>query len=583
MEKVKTYLLQNYAKLQDLYLSMTLGNRIVSALLAMTLLISLGYLIVGSVQQADPRTQTVFIFNGHMFDRIQARAADTALANAGLRGHHWVGDKLQVPADRQHLFIGALALANVTAQTTTARQDTADGLNPWHNAKIMDQKMNAASEKTLAAAIKTLPGIAYATIISHKRPVWDRNVWSRTQQISASVTIEAIENKPLPIETITAIGNIVAPAFGITDMREIRIIDAQNNRSYDGSGEELSGAQGTYQRHQTRYQDEWNRRIFEHLPNIEGLRVETNVVLTTYRSEERFNIEHGKPTELTRHTMNYDFLREGYDRFFRPGQVAQWGSPLIDPTGNVTPRDRTEESRSESEHTNALQGTETKRAELPFIPQQVTISIRVPRDYIVDIWRAQNRLFGNPDATPTEADILAAEADFELATKRDIGKLIETYRLSNRQDPMDLVNITFYNRLLPEEEELTAWEHIVLFLQQNWQTLSLMGLVFSGLLVLWLISKPQKPEPIVIYEGLETPLEAIDARLEEKRRLEEEARRLAELADEEDEEFENSLGELGDLRSLRDEIAELIAKNPEAAAAVIRQWIGTSVLVEAKT
>jgi flagellar biosynthesis/type III secretory pathway M-ring protein FliF/YscJ len=56
-----------------------------------------------------------------------------------------------------------------------------------------------------------------------------------------------------------------------------------------------------------------------------------------------------------------------------------------------------------------------------------------------------------------------------------------------------------------------------------------------------------------------------------------------EAAAEEQKEFENSLGELGSIRSLREEIAELIAKNPEAAAAAIRQWIGNAVLVEAKS
>ena len=584
MAQLKTFLLQHYAKLQDLYLSMTLGNRIVSALLAVILFVSLGHLIVGGVQKADTRTQTVYVFNGYMFDRVQARAADSALASAGLRGHHWVGDRLQVPRDREHLFLAVLAAADVTVQSTTPRQDTADSLNPWHNAKIMDQKMNAASEKTLVAAIKTLPGIAEVTVISHKRPVWERNIWARTQQFSVSVTLEAIDNKPLPLETITAIGNIVAPAFGIVDMKEIRIVDARNNRSYDGIGEELGGSQGTYQRHQARYQDEWNRRLYEHLPNIEGLSIESTVRLTQYRTEEYFDVQHGKPTVLTEHQMGYEFDREGYNRFFRPGQVAQWGSPLIDPTGNVSPTDVTRERRGESEITNALQGRETKTTALPFIPQQVTISIRVPQDYIITILRERNRQLGlDSNVMPSGEEIEAEKQRFAQDTRQDVAKLIESYRVSNRQDPMDLVNIVFYTRVLPQEIELTAWEQFLLFLQQNWQTLSLMSLVFSGLAVLWFISKPQKPEPIVIYEGLETPIEAIDARLEEKRRLEEEARRLAEMQEEEEREFENSLGELGDLRSLRDEIAELIAKNPEAAAAVIRQWIGNAVLVEAKT
>jgi flagellar biosynthesis/type III secretory pathway M-ring protein FliF/YscJ len=121
-------------------------------------------------------------------------------------------------------------------------------------------------------------------------------------------------------------------------------------------------------------------------------------------------------------------------------------------------------------------------------------------------------------------------------------------------------------------------------MQQHWQNLGLMSLVFCGLAVLWLISKPQKPDSIVIYEGLETPLEALDARIAEKIRREEAAAAAdAAAADEEQEELENTLGDLGSIRSLKDEIAELIARNPEAAAAVIRQWIGNAVLVEAKS
>ena len=59
---------------------------------------------------------------------------------------------------------------------------------------------------------------------------------------------------------------------------------------------------------------------------------------------------------------------------------------------------------------------------------------------------------------------------------------------------------------------------------------------------------------------------------EEEQRLEEE--RLAA------EEAARNFGDLPTVYTLLDEIAELIQKNPEAAAAIIRQWIGTAVMME---
>jgi len=584
MEQVKTYFIQNYAKLKDLYLSMTLGNRIVAALLAATLFVSLGYLIAGSIKQADVSSKTVFLYNGHRFDQIQARAAEDAFAIAGLTDYQWVGDRIQVARDRLPRYIAELAKENITAPSSTPRQDTADSFSPFHHAKIMDTRMNAASERTTSAAIKWLPGIADAIVQTHKRPDWERNVWARKNVISVSVTLDTISRTPLPDETIVAVGNIVAPAFGITNMKEIRIVDVRNSKSYDGFGNEVGSAQGEYFRHQLRHQAEWNKRIIELLPAIEGLEVDTTVMLTTYRERRSLNVQHDRPTILTNHQMNYEFLREGYNRFFRPGQVAQWGSPLINPTGDETPSDRTEERRIESEVTNALPGTETNEEVLPYIPLRISASIRIPRDYVVALWRDTNRqMGGDPDAIPTPEALRALEEEISQTYRELVANLIGPHLESRREDPMDLVTIAFVQRILPVEVELTAWEQFVLFLKENWQNLGLMSLVFSGLAVLWLISKPQKPESIVLYEGLETPLEAIDARIAEKIRREEEAAAAAAAEEEELEEFENTLGELGSLRSLRDEIAELIARNPEAAAAVIRQWVGTSVLVEAKS
>ena len=75
---------------------------------------------------------------------------------------------------------------------------------------------------------------------------------------------------------------------------------------------------------------------------------------------------------------------------------------------------------------------------------------------------------------------------------------------------------------------------------------------------------------------------------EEERLAREEAERLvagAAMTEEERiaaEEAARNFDDLADVRTLLDEAAELIRTNPEAAAAIIRQWIGNAVLVEKK-
>ena len=584
MEHINAFIKQNYAKLKDLYLSMTFGNRVVAALLMTTLLLSLGYLIVGSIKAVDPSSKTTKLLDGYRFNSIEKGAAEIAFANAGLNGHTWLFDQLQVSTNKQAAYTSAIASGEVLEARGQARKVVSDQISPMISARMMDTKMLAARERDCVDAIKMIKGIANAEVITNKRPAWERNIWARTQITSVGVFVEAIENRPLSADAIGAIGNIVAPIFGITDMNEIRIVDTRHNRAYDGTGEQQGSAQSEYFRHQLRYQEEWNTRIYQHLPPIDGLKVDTSVVLTTYRSRSEFTVAHDTPTKLVTHELDYHYKQEGWKRFFRPGQVSQLGRTLIDPTGNETPNDLIDEKKRESEITNALPGMEAKQQQLPYIPLQVKTSIQVPRKHILAIWQERNRMLGgDPDARPTPEELLAEEEAFRTSTKRSIGKLIELYRLSSKDDPMDSVEVGYSDPLQSVVVELTTWQQFLLFLQRHWQSMGLMSLVFGGLVVLWSISKPPKPDNIVIYEGLETPMEAIDARIAERHRREEEEAAAAAAEEEAQREFENSLGELGSLRSLKDEIAELIAKNPEAAAAVIRQWIGNAVLVEAKT
>jgi flagellar M-ring protein FliF len=577
------YLKKIYAQLRDLYLSMTPGNRIVAALLITTLLVSLGYLIIGSIKPSDPRDKEIALYNGWNFTQDEQRAVEDALANAKLKAHHWVGDKLYVPAKQRATYAATIYEAKAVDTRGNARKEAALSLTPWASAKMMEeQKINAVAQD-VADYITAMGGIASASVVPSLRKTWDRNIWAKKDVFSVSVFVDTVSFKPLEDNTISAIGAAVQGAFYNTDLKEIKIIDRRNNRSYNGAGEELTGGPGDYLRQMTRYQEMFKDKIYNILPHIVGLQVETSVELTKHLSEKVFTVEHGKPTVLTQHVLGLDYSKVGYDRFGRPGQISQFSRPLIDPQADLAGGAKTTEKKHEEEHTNALQGQEANTEIVPFTPERVLATLHIPHKHVLETWYLENSKQGEIPSEPTVEELEAVKENIRQTTQRSVAQLLlPWWKARSNPDPLSLVTVEFYHTKEEPVVVLTAWEQIQVWLKQNWQSLSLMGLVLCGLCVLWSITKPPKPEPIMIVEGAETPLEVIEARvraeMEAKAAAEAEAAAVAEA--EREEEIERTLDSFGSIRSLKDEIAELIAENPEAAAAIIRQWIGNAVLVE---
>jgi flagellar M-ring protein FliF len=577
------YFKKLYAQLRDLYLSMTPGNRIVSGLLFTTLLVSLGYLIVGSIKTADPRAKEVALYNGWDFTREEQRAIEDALAAAKLTLHHGVGDKLMVPKSYQGTYAATIHEAKAVSTRGNARKEAALSLTPWASSKMMDKQEINAIALDVTDEIIHMKGIASASVIPSLRKDWDRNIWAKKEVFSVSVFVDTVSFKPLEDNTVSAIGAAVQGAFRNADLKEIKIIDRRNNRSYNGAGEELTGGPGDYLRQMTRYQEAFKDKIYNILPHIEGLQVETSVDLTKHLSEKLFTVEHGKPTVLTEHVLGLDYMKTGYDRFGRPGQISQFSRPMIDPQADRAGEARTTEKKHEQEHTNALQGQEANTEIVPFTPERVLATLRIPQKHVLETWYLENSKRGELPPEPTEEELETTRENIRQATQRSVAQLLMPWwKPKLNPEPLSMVTVEFYRSKEEPVVMLTTWQQVQLWLKQNWQSLSLMGLVLCGLCVLWSITKPPKPEPIVIVEGSETPLEVIESRIraemEAKAAAEAEAAAVAEA--EQEDEINRTLDSFGSIRSLKDEIAELIAENPEAAAAVIRQWIGNAVLVE---
>ncbi len=572
------YLKKLYAQLRDLFLSMTPGNRIIATLLAAVLVVSLGYLFVGSIRtDSSPEGKYVYLYNGWHFDNSEQRAAEDALSQKGLRAHEWVGDQLRVPKSLAAKYTAELADKKVVNPRGVSRMATASGFSPWETSTAMEEKMKQASASDLADAIALLPDIATAKVIPNVRRDFNRKNLQFQRIPSVAVIVEAKTYKPLSDDAVASIAGIVATGFGIVDRKDITITDSKNTKTYNGLGQEMGGNGTSYMREQTRYQEIWKDKIYNLFPYIRGLQVETSIVLTQTINERVFTVQHGEPTAVHEHLRGTDFLKQEADRFGRPGQIAQMSRPLIDPTAGQAAQAKTTEKTHEKENSNALQGSEKNFELIPLVPQKIVASLQIPRSHVRKHWLDKNTKKGEAPPEPTDEQLDAESVMIRDDMKKQVEMLLFPYR--DPKNP-EVVQITEYPDMPEEEHVATAWETFQIWLFENWQTLGLMGLVLAGLGVLWLITRPSKPEPIVIYEAPEVPLELLEARAKAEAQAAAAATEEGETYVDEDgvvrtlEPFSKSI------RSLQEEIAELVEENPDAAAAVLRQWIGTVVQAE---
>jgi len=568
------YVKQLYAQLRDLFLSMTPGNRIIASLLAAVLVVSLGYLLVGSVKtESTPEGKYVYLYDDREFEGDEKSSVESALAKDGLHAHDWIGNKLRVPKKLSAKYGATIAMANALIPRYNNRKTTVEGTSPWESGKAMENKKEQATARDLADAITLLPDIATAQVFPNSRREYNRKMLQFQWIPSVSVVVKAKTNKPLSDDAVVAIAGAVAPAFGVVDYKEIKIIDSKNQKTYNGLGQEQGGSGTSYGRAQAQYQERFKDQIYNLFPMIHGLQVETSVELTQKINENVFMVQHDDPTVIHSHVRGTDFEKTDADRYGRPGQIPQMSRPLIDSTANISAQAKTKEVTHENETSNALQGKEDRYEMIPLVPQKVVASLQVPRSYIMGLWLKKNTKKGETPQEPTEEQLDAESVLVLDNMKKQVEHLLRLYR--DPKNP-ECVAITDYPDDPEEETVLTAWEKFQCWLVDNWQTLGLMGLVLAGLGVLWLITRPEKPEPIVIYEAPEVPLELLEARARA------EAEAVAAAAEEEldDDGMPRTLEPFKSMLSLQEEIAELIEQNPEAATAVLRQWIGTVVLAE---
>ena len=555
---------ETWNQIRDLYAGMPPGTRVIALLLTAAVVLCLIFLVVpGKGTIAAPKD--VFLYGDYEFTRSEQMQVDDALGSAGLKDHTWQGYRLKVPAKRSELYSAALNKAKAVPQDVSEvilqnAKDTSPLLTKEDRNAREFAAMLAATKKSICRQLK---GIEDADVTGNQTRLFRNMKWELVR--TANVTIRPASKREVDKNMRAAIVGIVKNSLGITNVENITIVDARvGGHTWQGSEEWFHGADGGYLEKKRDEELAFEQMILNLLNDIPDLNVTASAIVDGYKVWKQFGVNLGKPVEGISDSFSRKIDAKGNLLGQRPGyEMQKDNSPL--PYRNAVMNGQLEYNEKESRDKvgNVMQGNENSKEYAPFPLLGISASIRVPYSYFLKTWRQTKKTLGDAAAEPQTGEIEQWITQETAQLKKQLYPLLRMRNplVTEVTDLDDLITILPYHT--PEMEPLpeeTSWQRLSAWFDGNWKTMGLFGLVAASLGVLWNVTRPQKPEPIILYEAPEMPEVESDADEDEEQ---------GEVG------FNRTLEPFNkSMRSLQEEVSELVNENPDAAASVLRQWIG---------
>jgi flagellar M-ring protein FliF len=222
-----------------------------------------------------------------------------------------------------------------------------------------------------------------------------------------------------------------------------------------------------------------------------------------------------------------------------------------------------EEERTSSEKRNIVSSqTETVR-QIGLTPRRTNVTVSVPSTYFEEIWRRQNPTpEGQPPKLPDATALANIEAEEMAKIRNHVVPLIP--KPVDEIDPTPLVTVNKFQAIASAELPLpSTTEAAVAWLGDNWSTAGMIGLV--------LVSLAMMRSMIRSNIGSTRPTDfGLPARTAE-------AETIAAATETADETPKNRLKrKQSSGGSLKDDLTELVRDDPDAAANILRSWIGNA-------
>jgi flagellar M-ring protein FliF len=198
-------------------------------------------------------------------------------------------------------------------------------------------------------------------------------------------------------------------------------------------------------------------------------------------------------------------------------------------------------------------------------PTRVTVSVAVPSSYYEKIWRQQNPASGGPTVKPDPAELAVLQEAERKKIETAVLTLLPIPAAKTSDSYPQVTVSTFYQVPQPALPQTTASDNALAWLGQYWSTL---GMILLALVSLIMLRGMVNTAPASAALSAGTTFETRPT-----------ASLVADSAEEG--QYENisrghSRHRAAQGPQLRDELADIVRDDPDAAVSILRTWIGNA-------
>jgi len=549
------FLNRAFTQLADLFRSMTPAARITTGLLLAVVVISLGYLFTYRVSGPD-----CDLMNGEPIPASYLPKMEAAFAKAKLSQHEVRGAHILVPAGQKAAYMAALADSDALPPNFGKALAAAVNTGSLYESDRQRQdRVKIAVQEELALIISRMNGVESASVLYATETKGGLN---RQTLTTASVAVKPLGSEGLDPSQVSLIRHLVAGAIAGLKPESVTVADL-TGVIYHGGDSENGGSAGDnlYVSLKRIHEQEWKSKILGALAYVPGVRVTPNVELDPERINRVKKVRYDpKGIAVRQYTQDSSRTRDNGAPGGRPGIQAQSPNTPAALLSSQSQGSQETEDDSKVETITAPNTEQTEMEKVGLTPKRVSIAIGIPSSYFEKAWRKLHPAEeGQEPKAPDQAALKTLEDEEKAKIQKHVAALLPA--LEGVSDPTQLVNVSSFLDMPGEKIPAPAvTEKALAWFGQHWGTLGMIGLALLSLLMLRSMIRAVPAGPKAGGAAAAAPAPTEQEEGESAATIT--AKRLARFT--------------GGGPSLRDELSELVQEDTNAAANILRTWIGSA-------